>query len=195
LCSQIDEGVQKAWRGLLVRGEVDGLSNQYPAIESHLKLLYTAITRCIEQLFFVETVGTVPGKAFVRWLTTTTTTWRKGKEDVEALATKNKVPDLQMQVMTKDEALQSGIELAAAAEAEGRSDVEASKTLLDQAIYYFELADESTYKKKAQVHMESIGIRSNLPSLPSRSGEEKEDDTSTTRDILGTRLVETILRI
>jgi len=49
---------------------------------------------------------------------------------------------------------------------------------LDQAIYYFELADESMYKQKAQVHLESIGIRSNLPSLPSRSGEEKEDDTS-----------------
>ena len=106
LCSQVDEGVQKAWRGLLVRGEVDGLSNQHPEIESHLKLLYPAITRCIEQLFFVETV---PGEAFVRRITTTTTTWHKEKEEVEALATKNKVPDLQMQVMTKDEALQSGI--------------------------------------------------------------------------------------
>ncbi|CAJ1966167.1 unnamed protein product [Cylindrotheca closterium] len=179
LCHQVDEGVQKAWRGLLLRGEVDGLSSKYPEIEAHLKLLYTAITRCIEQLFFVETADTMPGKAFVRWLTTTTTSWHKEKEkSAEALATKNKVLDVQARVMTKDEALQSGIQLAAAAEAEGRSDVEASKTLLDQAIYYFELADESMYKKKAQVHLESIGIRSNLPPLPSSSEEEKEDDTA-----------------
>jgi len=179
LCDQVDEGVQKAWRGLLLRGEVAGLSSKYPEIESHLKLLYTAITRCIEQLFFVETADSMPGKAFVRWLTTTTTSWHKEKEEsAESLATKNKVLDVQARVMTKDEALQSGIQLAAAAEAEGRSDVAASKTLLDQAIYYFELADESMYKKKAQVHLESIDIRSNLPPLPSRSEEEKEDVTA-----------------
>jgi len=84
--------------------------------------------------------------------------------------------------MTKDEALQSGIQLAAAAEAEGRSDVEASTTLLDQAIHYFELADESLYKKKAHIHLESIGIRSNLPPLPSRSREEKEDGSTSSYD-------------
>ncbi|KAL3933996.1 MAG: hypothetical protein SGBAC_010158 [Bacillariaceae sp.] len=179
LSGQVDEGVQKAWRELLLRGEVSGLSTKYPEIESHLKLLYTAITRCIEQLFFVETKDTIPSKAFVRWLTTTTTVWHKGKEEsTEALATKNKILDVQARVMTKDEALQSGIQLAAAAEAEGRSDVAASRTLLDQAIYYFHLADESMYKNKAEVHLESINIRSNLPPLPSRSEVEKADGTA-----------------
>jgi len=177
LCDQVDEGVQKAWRGFLIRGEVDSLSSKYPEIETHLKLLYTGITRCIEQLFVVETTETLPGKAFVRWLTTTTTFWHKGKEKAsESLATKNKVLDVQERIMTKDEALQSGMQLAANAEAEGRSDVAASKKDLDQAIYYFELADEVIYKKKAQIHLESINIRSTLPPLPTKSEETKEDD-------------------
>ena len=39
--------------------------------------------------------------------------------------------------------------------------------LLGQAIYYSELADEPLYRNKAQVNMDNISFRSDLPPLPS----------------------------
>jgi hypothetical protein len=179
LSQQTDIEVQKAWRDLLIRGAGDDFDKKFPEIEGHLKRLYTGVTRCIEQLFFVETKETVAGNAFVRWLTTTSTARnKKSREDGSEkgkLATKNKVVDVENQVMTKDEALKSGMQMAAAAEARGRNDPSASKEDMDQAIYYFELADDMRYEKKAKVHQESIGLKSNLPPMPSRS--EQKDVT------------------
>lgn len=41
---------------------------EYPEMESVLKLLYTAITRCCNRLIFVETKETAASKSFFRWL-------------------------------------------------------------------------------------------------------------------------------
>jgi len=170
--------VEKAWCDLLVRAETDGLSSNCPEIERHLKLLYTAITRSIERLFFVETKETKLVNAFVRWLATTTTTWhRQDKEnddstDHKPLATKDKLSDVQTVVMTKDEALQAGLQLATEAEMLEQDDLSASNTLLNQATYYFDLANEPVYRNRAQVHLESIHFRTNLPPLP--TDKEKE---------------------
>lgn len=41
---------------------------EYPQIESQLKLLYTAITRCCNRLVFVETSDSIAGSNFFRWL-------------------------------------------------------------------------------------------------------------------------------
>jgi len=173
LCAELEKEVQKCWCDLLLRAQTDGLSNKCPEFEGYLKLLYTAITRSIERLFFVETKQTNPGTAFARWLTTTSTCWNSRNDEnhpsslsEKVLATKNKVSDVEANVMTKDEALQAGMQLAAAVGGEATNDVTASKTLLNQAMYYFELADEPTYKKKVQVHLESIDILANLPPLP-----------------------------
>jgi len=59
---------QKAWK-LLIKGNKEEAQNQpgFPEIETHLKQLYTAITRCQSRLFFVE-IGNLSdsGEAFVR---------------------------------------------------------------------------------------------------------------------------------
>ena len=52
-------------------------------METHLKLAYTAVTRCIEQLFFAETTPSDAGDAAVRWLTTSMN--RKDQADGDAL--------------------------------------------------------------------------------------------------------------
>lgn len=178
LSKQTDVAVQKAWRDLLIRGASDDFDKNFPEIEGQLKRLYTGVTRCIERLFFVETKETMAGNAFVRWLTTTSTA-RNKKSSNEAsekgrLATKNKVVDIESQVMTRDEALKSGMKMAAAAEARGRSDLSASREDLNQAIYYFDLADDKAYEKKALLHLESLELKSNLPPIPTRSDLEDE---------------------
>lgn len=85
-------------------------------VETRLKLLYTAVTRCIEQLFFVETSASHSGNAAVRWLTTTSTmkaevgplkgSEQKWSEDV--LATRNDVQNVDAMSMTCDEWVSSG---------------------------------------------------------------------------------------
>lgn len=84
-----------------------------PEIEGHLKLLYTAATRCIQHLFFAETSSSVAGDAFVRWLTTTTTlrSVEAGK-DKEALAVKSNVDNVEKMTRTPDEWRSAGLDNA-----------------------------------------------------------------------------------
>lgn len=63
----VPESLQKSWRNLLLGSDVADISGR-PEVEGHLKLLYTAITRCIQRLFFAETASSLAGDAFVRWL-------------------------------------------------------------------------------------------------------------------------------
>eukprot|EP00980_Cylindrotheca_fusiformis_P000142 scaffold24_cov128-Cylindrotheca_fusiformis.AAC.15 len=178
LSKETSVGVQKAWRDLLLRGGFDDVDKMFPEIEGQLKRLYTGVTRCIERLYFVETKETEAGSAFVRWLTTTTTARNKKTTEVGTesgkLASKVKIIDLENKVMTKDEALKSGLDMAVAAEARGRSDLTASIEDLNQAVYYFELAQEEGYRAKARVHLESIGLKSNLPPIPRTRVQETE---------------------
>ena len=69
----IPASLQKLWRDLLLGRDVSDIICR-PEIEGQLKLLYTAATRCIQRLYFAETASSLAGDAFVRWITTTTTT-------------------------------------------------------------------------------------------------------------------------
>jgi hypothetical protein len=61
----------KAWKVLFAKdAEVQVRDQQYsyPQLEPQLKMLYTAITRSMNRLLFVETEHTPAGDAFFRWL-------------------------------------------------------------------------------------------------------------------------------
>ena len=83
---------------------------KHPLIGTHLKLLYTGITRCIERLFIVETSGSIPGNATVRFLTTTSV--KRLGDSKGALASRNQVNDIKATVMTSDEFLSQGFSSA-----------------------------------------------------------------------------------
>ena len=80
---EIPSSLQKPWRDLLLNRAQPDFATQFPLVETHLKLAYTAVTRCIEQLFFAETTPSDAGDAAVRWLTTSMN--RKDQADGDAL--------------------------------------------------------------------------------------------------------------
>jgi hypothetical protein len=93
---------------VLNRTEVD-FASRHPLFENILKLLYTGITKSIEQLYFIETSTSVAGDATLRWLTTTTTASKDGTRD-ESLATKSNINNFDSMSLTCDEWISSGID-------------------------------------------------------------------------------------
>ena len=158
--AEIPINLQKPWRNLLLNRAGDDFESEYPLVETHLKLIYTAVTRCIEQLFFAETTSSVAGDAAVRWLTTS-----MQREDVingdAALATINNVEDLESMAMTNDEFCVVGIDNA---ELAGSSDIELDQAMsyLKRAVYCFNKASSSELVSKAQTHSLSVHLRSEL---------------------------------
>jgi hypothetical protein len=63
-----DERQQASWKHLLQASPSDGFSDEHPEVETHLKLLYTAVTRSQRRLNFVETVSSKAASAFFRRL-------------------------------------------------------------------------------------------------------------------------------
>jgi hypothetical protein len=64
----LDERQQASWKQLLQASPCDGFCNEHPEVETHLKLLYTAVTRSQRRLNFVETVSSKAASAFFRRL-------------------------------------------------------------------------------------------------------------------------------
>ncbi|CAJ1941279.1 unnamed protein product [Cylindrotheca closterium] len=181
---ELPDGIQKPWRDLLLGRANDEYQNLYPEVEGHMKLLYTAVTRSIERLFFVEIEGSVAGDAFVRWITTTSMArnkTRKGTESQSAsssstplvpLASRNKVDDVENMTMTRDEWLSSGMDNAEAAEVE--EDLSAAESLWDKAIYCFREAGDDGLARKARTHRSSVRFQMRLPVLtPGGHGKDK----------------------
>ena len=107
-----------------------------------MKLLYTGVTRCIEQLFFAKTKSSISGDAFVRRITTGSVKTNNLKRHSEALVTLNNVgDDVEKMPMTRDEWISSSILNAEAAEDESKTDLSISESLLNKSIYCFEQAD------------------------------------------------------
>ena len=156
---EIEPSLQKPWRDLLLnRAKSDHeFATKYPLVETHLKLMYTGVTRCIEQLFFAETISSDAGTAAVRWLTTK----KKDHADGEALATKNDVTELESMSMTNDEFQIMGIENAEQAES---SSIELNQAIeyLRNAVYCFDMADSPRLKAKAETHLKSLELRSKV---------------------------------
>lgn len=90
--SFLSKDLQKPWREMLLdRASTFDFKLNHPEVEGQLKLLYTAVTRCIDRLFFAETSSSLSGKAFVRWMAS------------KSVATENKVGNIENMTMTQDE--------------------------------------------------------------------------------------------
>ena len=168
----LPDSVQRPWRDMLLGRADERFQRKYPEIEGQLKLLYTGVTRCIEQLFFAETAGSEGGKAFhLRWLTKTSTirTNRVGNGSTtrRALATLAKTGEMQTMIMTKDEWLASGVENAELAENE--DDPSTAESMLEKAIYCFQQANNHELAQKARTHRRSVIFQSQLPIMSKTS--------------------------
>ena len=131
------------------------LEHSQPVIGTLLKLLYTGITRCIEQLFFVETKPSTAGDSTMRWLT------QKDTQSGASFATRNNIHDVEAMSMTSDEFISEGISNAELAEAE-ETELDQSQMLLERAIWCFEQTDNIDLAARARVHYSSIVFRLEL---------------------------------
>ncbi|KAL3942123.1 MAG: hypothetical protein SGBAC_003623 [Bacillariaceae sp.] len=187
---ELPVGIHKPWRDLLLGRADGGFQNAYPEVEGHMKLLYTAVTRSIERLFFVETEGSVAGDAFVRWITTTSMARNKNRNGrvshfvsstpspLVPLASRNKVDDVESMTMTKDKWLSTGMDNAEAAEIE--DDLSAAESLWDKAIYCFREAQDHDLASKARTYRASVRFQMTLPVLTGRG--DKKSETSVQKE-------------
>jgi len=149
--SSIPKELQLPWRELLLkRADPFEFHREYPQVEGQLKLLYTAVTRCIDRLYFAETSYSLAGAAFVKATT-------RGGQD--AIATKNKIGDIVNMTLTQDEWLASGITNAEAAESEVSGDNTHAQSLMEKAIYCFKQASNDSFTKKSEIQLASFKLR------------------------------------
>ena len=187
--SSLPNNLQKPWRELLLnRADAFQFQIDHPEVEGQLKLLYTAVTRCIDTLKFAETEGSTSGAAFMRFA-------EEEKDGKPAIATKNKIGDIVNMSLTQDEVscnnikfwtldlfcivpiliffntfpllsdaksiqwLASGITNAEAAEAEVSGDNIHAQSLMEKAIYCFKQASNDSFGKKAEIQLASFKLR------------------------------------
>ena len=190
----VSESLQKSWRNLLLGSDVADISGR-PEVEGHLKLLYTAITRCIQRLFFAETASSLAGDAFVRWLTTTTirASTSDTKAGKEALAVKSSADNVEKMVRTPDEWRSAGLDNAVMAEAS--EDLSESESWLEKAIYCFEQVGDTALASKARTHRSGVWFRLNREGIAGSDNEimdvtQIESDAALlTEELLSERLV------
>jgi len=185
--SELTPSLQKPWRDLLLNREGSDFGIQYPLVETHLKLVYTAVTRCIEQLFFAETTSSTAANAAVRWLTTK-------MDNKESFATINNLRDLESMAMSNDEFCVVGIdnaELASAPEIE----LKQVQNYLERAIYCFEKAQSSDLVAKAQTHCRSVQMRERLSErgLSSMENDDGEMIEKEAAEVVSLLLMENLL--
>jgi len=139
--------MQKPWKFYLLgrRDEASKLEG-FAEIETQLKQLYTAITRCIERLFFVETGDSEAGAAFVRWLT-----------EKEKIATKQTIATTEQVVKTPDEWNALGMDYAM--NADNSEELERTAFWLDKAANCFGEAKAKNLERYVAVHKASVELR------------------------------------
>ena len=186
--AELPSSLQKPWRNLLKKREGSDFESRYPLVETHLKLVYTGITRCIEQLFFAETKSSIAGDAAMQWLTTPSTNSEEGK--VDQFATRNNVEDIEGMVMTSDEFCIVGIDNADLASSSDLDPMQAA-SYLDRSIYCFEKAQRTELVAKAQAHLDSIKLRQkNLQNHGSSMATDEKDTEEEAAHVLGLLLEE-----
>lgn len=193
--STLPTELQKAWRDMVLGRADHDFSIKHPEVEGQLKLLYTAVTRCIERLFFAETSSSISGDAFVRWMTTTSLKQPDGQQPIRAIATLNNIADIENMMMTEDEWLASGISNAEAAEAEEGNDESSAKSLLEKAIYCFEQAKHDDFANKAKLQLVSFCFRCEIRS-DRRTGFDQDTEIEGARimEIEGARIMAKLLQ-
>ena len=205
--SSLPNNLQKPWRELLLnRADAFQFQIDHPEVEGQLKLLYTAVTRCIDTLKFAETEGSTSGAAFMRFA-------EEEKDGKPAIATRNKIGDIVNMSLTQDEVscnnikfwtldlfcivpiliffntflllsdaksiqwLASGITNAEAAEAEVSGDNIHAQSLMEKAIYCFKQASNDSFGKKAEIQLASFKLRLKIFSI-GRSGTSADAESS-----------------
>jgi hypothetical protein len=140
---------QKPWRNLLREGaDLAPYQDTYPEIETHLKQLYTAITRCRMRLFFAETGQSEAGTAFGKFV------------NRKKLCSKQKVVNVEKMVKTQDQWKATGMDYAKYAES--ADDFGRSKYWLEKAVACFENAEDPHLQEMAQTHLESLRLREKI---------------------------------
>lgn len=114
---------------------------EYPQLEPQLKMLYTAITRSMNRLVFVESDVTPAGDAFFRWLE------RHQLAEKYDLATARKRGEERF--ITADEWKVRGIQFAGQVDSATTGGAEAAEGLLDNAIQCFTNAGDTVLKNAA----------------------------------------------
>jgi hypothetical protein len=143
---------QIPWRELLKnlsnKGDISEFQNKYPEIETHLKHLYTAITRCKMRFFIAETAESVAGTAFFKWISKL------------ELASRQRVDDVEKMVKTRDQWITTGMEHAA--HGESMDEFKEAQAWLGRAAVCFENAEDPDLQRKVEVNLQSILFREEL---------------------------------
>ena len=163
---------QKAWKTLLsIRSdqdnpEIEKLKDNAPEVETQLKLLYTAITRCSKRLFFAETKSSKAGDAFRKWCTVT--------DEEKQMAVEQTVEFVERLEKSPDEWAASGVNCGM--EADSSEELENSEMWLKQARFDFEKANSSELIERTDAHLMSIGFQMDI-SKKIRSRESRLSQT------------------
>jgi superfamily I DNA/RNA helicase len=137
----------KSWKQLLLAPHtVEGGAGALPlGMELELKLLYTAITRSCNRLFFVETCQNSAGEAWFRCL--------KNGNLASVISPRNNTVAKNV-MMTSDDWRAEAIELASLAEDRGANSV----SLLETATSHFEKAADSCLMHRASEHLRALRL-------------------------------------
>ena len=100
----LDERQQASWKQMMQASPCDGFCDEHPEVGTHLKLLYTAVTRSQRRLNFVETACSKAASAFFRRLQ------EQGK--LVKLASDSTELKLATGIMSPDEWIHRGLEFA-----------------------------------------------------------------------------------
>uniref|UniRef100_A0A7S3MCI7 DNA helicase n=1 Tax=Spumella elongata TaxID=89044 RepID=A0A7S3MCI7_9STRA len=145
--SKLSAADAKAWKTLFAENPnadvaVQDQQFKYPQLEPQLKMLYTAITRSMNRLLFVESAKSEAGEAFFRWLERN---HLADKFDFKAAKQHG-----EERYITSDEWKVRGIQFAGQVDARLQKDaILANIELLDQAILCFTNANEAQLKNVA----------------------------------------------
>ena len=105
----------------------------------------------------------------------------------EALATRNKIDNIEGMAMTADEFAMEGFNNAELAES-AELDLDQAQNALDRAIWCFEQASDSALAAKARMHQLSIQFRLDLA-----SSDEHGNDEATV-EMKGTKVMESLVK-
>lgn len=155
----IPEHDHKAWKVLFADNnqadvQVRDKQFEYPQLEPQLKMLYTAITRSMNRLLFVETASTAAGEAFFRWLE------RHQLAEKYDLATARKHGEERF--ITADEWKVRGIQFAGQVDSATVGGAEAAVGLLDNAIQCFTNAGDVALKSAAALQKRLVQCKLKL---------------------------------
>ena len=151
--SSFERADQIHWKQLLLatnKGASTSLRYDCPALETQLKLLYTAITRAERRLYLIETKRSIAGTAFFNFV------------QARELAQPQEMVQggLGSELLTNDEWVSRGLDFAITAKEVGNIEEEAA--WLRRASLCFESARHAEMLRRTRAHMLSVMMRKKL---------------------------------